>query len=182
MMVNVTLDVTGMYFSFTLKVNPNWSILQVMDEVATLTKGTDQEFAFVPKANMTGRTFVEEISVNHKKPATSRQTPFGGEKSPRQSKPGLYLWNDRINPVASESVPQLIWQYYVTDANGKSKSGKFGGARIVVPFAESNSSGAWPCVFEEGDVITWRMVGIFVRTADSIDPGSTVKFSVGLRT
>jgi hypothetical protein len=177
MMVSVTVEVTGMYFSFTVKADPNWSVLRVMEEVATATKGTDQEFAFVQKANTTGRIFVEEISVLHKKPAISRQKPSAGE-SPRQSKAGLYLWNDRINPVPSESVPQLIWQYYVTDANGKSKSGKFGGTRIVVPFSESNTAGGRPCVFEEGDVITWRMIGIFVRSADTKDPESTVKFSI----
>jgi hypothetical protein len=175
--VNVTMDITGMYFSYTVSADPNWSVLRIMEQVATATKGTDHEFAFVPRANTSGRTFVEEISVYHKKPAISRQKPRPGE-TPRQSKPGLYLWNDRINPAQSESIPQLIWQYYVTDASGKSKSGKFGGTRIVVPFSESNTAGDWPCVFEDGDVITWRMVGIFVRTPDTTDPESTVKFTV----
>jgi hypothetical protein len=176
-MVNVTVDLTGMYFSFTAQADPKWSVLQVMQAVATATKGTDHEFAFVQKANLDGRTYVEEISVNHKKPAISRQKPFG-TASPRQSKAGLYIWNDRVNQMPSEAVPQLIWQYYVTDANGKSKIGKFGGTRIVVPFADSNTAGDWPVVFEEGDVITWRMIGIFVRTDDTPDPASTVKFSL----
>ena len=115
--------------------------------------------------------------MNHKTPPTSRQKPFGTDP-PRQSKAGLYLWNDRLNPTPSESVPQLIWQWYLTDANGKSKSGKFGGTRIVVPFSESNTASDWPCVFEDGDVITWRMIGIFVRREDTPNPATTVKFSI----
>ena len=61
-MVNVTVDLTGMYFSYAVQADPNWSVLRVMEEVAKATKGTDHEFAFVAKANLAA-------------PSTSRKSP-----------------------------------------------------------------------------------------------------------
>jgi hypothetical protein len=178
-MVKVTLDVTGMYFSKEVEVEPNSSVKQVMDTVQTSTTGASQQFSFKAKINpRNGREFVGKITVFHTGPAVSRQYQPGGDP-PNRYKSGEYEWDDEINPKLPEEVPQLIWQYYVTDKDGKSKSGKFGGTRVIVPFSESDVGALGyeaPVVFEDGDVITWRMVGIFVRREGGSRSERTIKF------
>ena len=66
-MVKVTVDVTGMYFSFKVDVDPKSSVQTVMEAVQSATVGSNQEFNFVPKPNpYNGHLYMEEISVLHK--------------------------------------------------------------------------------------------------------------------
>jgi hypothetical protein len=164
--IEVTLDVTGFYFSEKVKGDDTVlkTVKDVMLAVVAQTAGTDKEFTFKSLFTAKGE-FCSKIQVHHRKPPSSRQfiekpgvtepVPF-----PPNLAPGVYGFDDE-NPTFTN--PQLAWQYYVVGDEGKGalRSGEVGGRRTVVPFSDSNrdaASGGVTLVTK--DVIVWRLVAI----------------------
>lgn len=161
--VNVTLDVTGFFFSKQVNVDENSTIKEVMIRVVEESAGTDAEFTFSPHITAAGE-FCRMISIHFKeKPKTRQFSQDGNPFEPPNLRMGVYEFDDYAQSN-QEANPQLAWQYYVVgqDGKGELRSGEVDGRRTVVPFSKSNMGvGAVPKL-KEGDRIFWRLVGICV--------------------
>jgi hypothetical protein len=163
-LINVTLDVTGFYFSETIRAEEAdlRTVKDVMLAVVAKTSGTDKELTFKSLYSAKGE-FCSKIQVLHRRSPTSRQlvekdgvlVPF-----PTGLEAGIYAYDDE-NPTYIN--PQLAWQYYVVGDEGRGalKSGEIGGKRTVVPFSDSNrDADRGGVTLADKDVIIWRLVAI----------------------
>jgi hypothetical protein len=159
--VDVTLDVTGFYFSQKVNVPEDSTIKDVMIAVVAATYGTDTEFTFSPHVTGYGE-FCRMISIRFQKMPLSRQFAQNGTRfQPPGVSKGVYEFDDytKDNQFAN---PQLAWQYYIVaeDGTGTLRSGEVGGKRTVVPFSRSNSGNGSVPKLQQNDRIIWRLVAI----------------------
>jgi hypothetical protein len=150
--IRVTVDITGMYFALDVKVPKSATVFDVMTQAKNDTAASKR----FPKLDFeidNKQQFLSRISVLHGcHSAVSRQDP-------RRTRPdGLYSFEDELGTAQ----PLLVWQYYITDKNGLLKNGQQGGERRIIPFTEQNH-------LADGDVIVWRLVGIFTEPTGQIE-------------
>lgn len=163
-MVQVTLDVTGFYFSQTVDVPEGASVEDVMLQAERDTRNDpEREFSFVPMFKGT-KKFLQTITVNWKVEAESRQQPANPGEPRRKYPAGVYIFDDELGSPVRNNLA-LVWQYYIFDETGALLTAD----RKIVPFSETNT-GENPIVFKDGYKVVWRLVAIC--TGPSFGSGS----------
>lgn len=163
---NITLDVTGFYYS--VKVDLERFDRRDRDEVTV----KDVTEAAVGRTGTTGgrlkevdfsdRGFLNRITVEHSRPPKSRQT-FGGrdQRHPQNLPIGVYSYSDEFLPSleVGDITFTPVWQYYVFDRTGDLETGSNRArdlTRSITPSAESDRD----VTLRQGYLIRWRLVCI----------------------
>lgn len=162
----IHLDITGFYYRYDADPKGIETVYDLMKAAEGKTSGNGGKLSFKPEA---GTVFCTEITVDYDASSTPKSRQSG---APRPK--GRYTYTDNVlSPANRITVPGgatglLVWQYYVTDSNGKLKSGyNAAGERRIVGFLESNKP-PYGAELEDEDTVTWRLVAIF-GVADEID-------------
>lgn len=170
--MKITVDITGMYYRTTVEVDAGASVFDVMtkatqklsDDGKGLMSFTTSPSKTRENPDGTPMQFVNCIKIVYSDRPVSRQG-----NGPRVK--GTYLFNDDLPTTSSQPgsdiLFQLAWQYYITDRFKKIKNLGEDGSREIFGLENSNIPPK-NIDFEEGDVITWRLVAIFglVQTAE----------------
>ena len=163
--MQITLDITGMYYRNTVTVDEGATVFQVMQAAAGVPapNGGIMQFKTEDKDGMQ-RDFVNSITVEYGEGSTpeSRQINAPASKDPTRPK-GIYTFDDNAAVSASQIkggvTYQLAWQYYIT--NGKTiKNLGDNGKRGIVPVKRSDDPEIG-IKLVDGDTITWRLVAIY---------------------
>jgi hypothetical protein len=168
--IEVTLDIAGMYYSKKVKVKTGATVEDVMTAAMSLNAPGSARLYFDPEESQ-GERYIDSIRVEHDGgSAKSRQDPS------RVYADGTYEYYDddveivEISPTTRRLVAKssplpyvLAWQYYVYDEEFRDLSRKRapdGIKRTVVPFSKSNANGF---MLGNNYTIVWRLIAIFVK-------------------
>lgn len=167
--MEITIDVTGMYYSNTVTVAEGSTVFDVMQAASVqrapgnggiLTFGLE-----LASDGVTPSGFLNQIKIvyDEESDPRSRQLVTAGQPGAPRPK-GVYLYNDDMSRdpflVDGGVSFRLAWQYYISDAEGRSRNANVDGTRKIVPFLRSNE-GEGSVELHNGDRIVWRAVAIF---------------------
>lgn len=184
-MINVSVDVAGMYYRPTqpVQVAERTTVLKALEAVrdrdimAYLAEGKEPIFDFSIETGPSKGLFINEISIIHAKDAVS------GQSDKRTYRAGRYAYADDPVTLAVESpappppaepkmrlarnddsaLPYVLaWQYYLYGrVNGKFSQDlgrSDDGKRKVEPVSEK--------VLMHDTLIVWRLIAIFVKPTE----------------
>ena len=165
--MQIILDVTGFYFSTTVDIDNPKTVQEIMEKAALQTASQPTKLDFGPRLDAARGAKLNFIQVvfDGQPPVSRQKRPGGGVVTKVDRK---YIFDDTAQVLTGptnlgQAQYQLAWQYYVSDKTGRIRNGTpaTGGDRTIVPF----SVDAKEYAFEDGDVVTWRLVGIFSQDA-----------------
>ncbi len=162
----IFLDVTGFYYRFECPAAGIRTVFDLMERAKD--QSTENGGVLTFESDTQDPVYCQTITV---------EFPAGSKPKSRQSGElrltGKYTYTDDVRDTSNRiKVPGgrtglHVWQYYITDKNGKLKSGvNEKGERRILGFKESDT-GAYGAPLADGDTVTWRLVAIFI--ADEID-------------
>jgi hypothetical protein len=163
-MINVTLNVVGLYYGETVEVNDNPTVLDVL-EAAKGTKTSSGVLSFAVNAAPyeTSIDWIENDITALKAPASRKARP--GETFRKLKKKVLRLQEGVFNQPASVGVSSLIsvaWQYYIEKARTKNPplvTTTFSIDNVIVNAGLSNNATDGKKI-EDGDTVTLRLLCI----------------------
>jgi hypothetical protein len=185
-LITVNIDVAGFYYRAKgdltqgVKLPRGASVLDAMaatrarDMKAHMKGGTGPILDFSVEIGPTPGLFINEISVLHMTPATSRQESQPAGAPRRSYEAGRYAYAD--DPVDFDAVNNrlvrndavdlpyvLAWQYYLYDRDGRDLARVPKATnRKVVPASEAE--------LDQDVTIVWRLIAIFLKPSER--PGS----------
>lgn len=162
-MINVTLNVVGLYYGETVEVKNDPSVLDVLKAAA----GEDTDSGILTfKMNSSNTNSIDwvENDLSNVKTPTSRKSRPG--KNPRKLKNRvLRLQEGVFNQQASNGSSSLIsvaWQYYIEKARTKNPplvTTTFSIDNVIVDAGDSNNATDGKKI-EDGDTVTLRLLCI----------------------
>jgi hypothetical protein len=142
--IKVTLNLVGLFASYTVTVKDKASVLDVLKQAQIDSATTAKRFQFLSS----GSNKVAALVVTHATDAISRKS--NGSSPPRNYGKGIFKL---VEGYATGAPPLfLALQYYIERKNGENVSED---TKII---AAGDSAKPYP--LKSGDVITWRLVGI----------------------
>lgn len=155
----IYLDITGFYYRYAVDPTGITTVFDLMNSAAGKTSGNGGVLTFEPQGNS---SFCQTITVDYG-PASKPESRQSGDARPK----GRYSYTDDVTDkknwiIVPGCVPGFhVWQYYITDADGKVTSGlNTNGERRILGFKESDKP-PYGASLKDGFTVTWRLVAIF---------------------
>ena len=165
--MKVRLSVVGMYYGTTVDIaSANPSVADILFAAKNQALGPDDPiFGYTLKEPSLGidERFIDSITVEHRRPATSRKRRENGQ--PNQYSSGVYSYSDMLTPAeirerVQRGQPILVWQYYIFDAPavaGGDLGDSISDDGIIVPVDKSNTK----YQIKDGGAVVIRLIALF---------------------
>lgn len=162
-MINVTLNVVGLYYGETLTVKEDPTVLDVLTEAKDKATGSGVLDFHVNKDQTTSIDWIENDITGVAAPKSRKSRP--GKKPRKLKKKVLRLEEGVFNQEATSGQLSLIsvaWQYYIEKARLKNPplvTTTFSIDNVIVDAGVSNATTDGKKI-EDGDTVTLRLLAI----------------------
>lgn len=162
-MINVTLNVGGLYYGETVEVDDNPTVLDVLKAAEGKETSSGILTFEVNSSHPNSIDWVENDLSKLKAPTSRKARP--GQKPRKLKNPVLRLQEGIFNQPASNGSSSLVsiaWQYYIEKARTRNPplvTTTFSIDNVIVDAGESNSATDGKRI-EDGDTVTLRLLCI----------------------